>query len=184
MLLRTFSGWVLNTSKNGDAATSPIPAPIFYHSHGEKTFPKIRLEFCFAVCVSCLLSNCCTSPRRVCLCLLCIIPLCSWGQQWDPPTFLFFRLNKSNSLSCSSYIHILLLDICFLSWLEQNLDSWIRCLNTNGMNLGQPRERKKSTVFDHNLRLVIKNCFRSPRVKERMTDPEGCCVSWWQQKRL
>lgn len=50
------------------------------------------------------------------------------------PTFLFFRLNKPNSISSSSYIHVLL-DICSLRWLEHNLNSWIRCLNTSRRSL-------------------------------------------------
>lgn len=139
-------------------------------------------NFWFAVCVCCLLSDCSTHQRRVSLChLLCFIPLCSCGQKWDPLTFLFFRVNKSNTPSCSSYTHILLPHICFLSWLSHNLHSWIRYLNTKRMNLGS-WEREKLTVFHHNLRLVTKTCFRSPRVKERMTDPEECCISWWQLK--
>lgn len=111
----------------------PMPVSIFWCPHSEKIFPKIGLEFLVLQSVSVA-----SHP----------IPLHLWEEfafslsnhnivmvnNESVPASLFLRLNKPNSFSCASFIHVLL-DICFLRWLKHNLNSWIRCLNTSRRSL-------------------------------------------------
>lgn len=168
MLCRTLSSWSANTSKNRDATTSPIPISVFDHTHGKKKkcFLKSDWNFCF--------------------CSLCPLPLLLYNSDKFVSVFsasyhkvnvviiqisqvLFFSiLNKHHSPWHCLYIPVLLLNVCFLTWLQLNS----HCLNSVGINLGHPRERTNLMGFVDNLRFLIKNCCRSPRGKENVTDPE------------